>query len=311
MTSTTRLNLGPLTTTSWSPPAVCNTPLAACLTCNLGWLGQVCKDGQITDDQACWPPTSSGVPETKGALGGWGIYSPGIICPSGYVEIATATYGGQSNFNFQFALRKGETALGCCPSGGFFAFRNSANEQTCTSVATTGRILLGTCETSGLFYTDFAIPQTYSSSEINAFTVYAPFIQAVHKAADVSTTTSSSPSSSSSHSSTPTTAPSFGGLSTGAKAGIGIGAALGAIFLATGAFLLWRSIHQKRNQTNIKQQHKLLGQEAKFRELEAPHGQSELGDQSNLSRVVAGSALGVIEMNPQEPAELGSRDDRC
>ena len=50
------------------------------------------------------------------ALNGWGFYSPGIQCPSGYATSCVATEGVVGGFNFQFGLLPSETAIGCCPT---------------------------------------------------------------------------------------------------------------------------------------------------------------------------------------------------
>jgi hypothetical protein len=109
-------NLGPLTTT-WTPPAGCSVHVAACSTCGLGWQAQSCYGGtSVWDDKECWPPRTAGVDKVR-PLMAWGIYSPGLICPSGY---ATAcSYDGNkrtSDFNFLYKPKETETAVGCCPT---------------------------------------------------------------------------------------------------------------------------------------------------------------------------------------------------
>ena len=149
----TRSIIGPLTTT-FTPPANC-TSLAAPVSFDTGdgsessisnsqaqkcsW---VSEDGIISsiayDDVACWPSATGSVPSFSfntsddspvTALNGWGIYSPGLICPHGYTTACwaeasshgpdTTTLSGPS-FEFQFGLLPGETAIGCCPR--YFSF---------------------------------------------------------------------------------------------------------------------------------------------------------------------------------------------
>ena len=90
-------------------------------------------DSYNYDDVACWPPGTGSAPtfsfnaadETpKTALNGWGIYSPGLVCPHGYTTACWAessNHGSRSTvlpgstFQFQFSLLPEETAVGCCP----------------------------------------------------------------------------------------------------------------------------------------------------------------------------------------------------
>ena len=108
-------NLGPLTT-SWAPPSACAFVQDACPTCVYGWQAQVCSGTARSDDQDCWPSRAKGVSATSGDLEGWGLYSPGWICPSGYQSVAAATQGAISNFDFQFPLENSETGIACCPT---------------------------------------------------------------------------------------------------------------------------------------------------------------------------------------------------
>jgi hypothetical protein len=69
----------------------------------------------ITDNSACWPPVTRGAGTAPRPLHGWGYYSPGLACPSGYTTACTAEHGGRSEWEVQFNLVAGETAIGCCP----------------------------------------------------------------------------------------------------------------------------------------------------------------------------------------------------
>lgn len=77
--TTTRLNLGPLTTNTWT--YTCNEVIQACSDCKWGWAAQTCQStgGGVTDNQDCWPPRATNVPATEQALHGWGVYSPGLF----------------------------------------------------------------------------------------------------------------------------------------------------------------------------------------------------------------------------------------
>lgn len=112
--------LGPLTTV-WSMPDTC-THHILCSTCGAGWQGQRCvsvdgdDEGSANDDTDCWPPRSSGAQgPKKHPLDGWGVYSPGLECPAPYTRACTAVYGEVPEWDVQFMLRPGETAVGCCP----------------------------------------------------------------------------------------------------------------------------------------------------------------------------------------------------
>jgi hypothetical protein len=116
------INLGPLTTT-FAPPPACTVAVGAKRGLidrgdrDVAWLGQACSRGKPVDDPSCWPETSKGVEEKKGALEGWGFYSPGLHCPVGYATACSAIggSGGESGWPVQFKLLDGETAVGCCP----------------------------------------------------------------------------------------------------------------------------------------------------------------------------------------------------
>lgn len=91
---------------------------AYCSTCNIGWQAQSCAARGAVDATTCWPPTTSGVaPLTTPPLFGWGFYSPGTLCPSGYAPACAATAGGVTDpaWTMQFRMVAGETAVGCCP----------------------------------------------------------------------------------------------------------------------------------------------------------------------------------------------------
>ncbi len=111
--------LGPLTTT-WSMPDSCTAFLVNCPTCDGGFRGQQCVvhsgTGRAEDHTSCWPParTQAGTPQYP--FVGWGFYSPGLACPTGYTSACTAVYGGRADWEIEFTLNAGETAVGCCPT---------------------------------------------------------------------------------------------------------------------------------------------------------------------------------------------------
>lgn len=118
--------LGPLTTTFVPPPA-CTVGVGVVDGGLLGIgligggaqaianLGQACSRGRGVDATTCWPQTSNGAPAKAAPLNGWGYYSPGVQCPSGYATACVATAGGRADWPVQFRLNAGETAAGCCP----------------------------------------------------------------------------------------------------------------------------------------------------------------------------------------------------
>ena len=127
-----RDDLGPLTTT-FTPAASCGLMIGS--TSNrrlLLYQAQTCLAlGLIQDNSACWPPVHDGT-IIEGAFDGYGVYSPGYICPLGYVsacvQIGNSSLGGTNNlpnsgetsnlaaFEFQFPPTGAERAVGCCPT---------------------------------------------------------------------------------------------------------------------------------------------------------------------------------------------------
>ena len=124
-TTSTRSYLGPLTTT-WIPPAQCTVfgPFGNSVSAPNYYLGQDCSGGAPHDATSCWPPAlvTNSFPAV---LNGYGYYSPGVICPTGYYSACaqdhahsrlTGSLSDLASFDFQFALTDGETAVGCCPT---------------------------------------------------------------------------------------------------------------------------------------------------------------------------------------------------
>lgn len=119
ITGQARTILGPLTTTFTQPPSCTVAVAAQDGNGLLGFLAHTCALPQENrlglDDTSCWPSTSSGAATPTVPLQGWGFYSPGTICPTGYASACSATGGGSSGWPVQFKLQQGETAVGCCP----------------------------------------------------------------------------------------------------------------------------------------------------------------------------------------------------
>jgi hypothetical protein len=120
-TGQTRTILGPLTTT-FTAPATCTLPVQQCTTCAVAWQGQDCysssADIRVRDNTQCWPAASGSIATQSASLPlkGWGFYSPGLICPTGYTSACSATGTRASNYNFQYAILPQETVVGCCPT---------------------------------------------------------------------------------------------------------------------------------------------------------------------------------------------------
>lgn len=121
ITGQARTILGPLTTTFTQPPS-CTLAVAGQDDDDLaGFLAHACEVAQDNsfglDDASCWPGTSSGAATPSASFQGWGFYSPGTICPTGYASACSATGGasGSSDWPVQFRMLQGETAVGCCP----------------------------------------------------------------------------------------------------------------------------------------------------------------------------------------------------
>ncbi|KAH9890809.1 hypothetical protein F4778DRAFT_796296 [Xylariomycetidae sp. FL2044] len=184
-TSYTRTVLGPLTTTTWAPPAECTQVQNRCATCDNGWLGQSCVGGRVADDQDCWPPRAAGVPVTRAPLIGWGVYSPGLLCPSGYTSVVGSTFGGTSEFEFQFPLTAWETGIGCCPEGGYTGFTDGNGAQTCARQIQTGEVVVGACETAGALYSTLSIPGVLDNTTLTRYRFSAPMFQVVWQSTDV------------------------------------------------------------------------------------------------------------------------------
>ncbi|KAK7932280.1 hypothetical protein PG985_002992 [Apiospora marii] len=242
--------LGPLTTV-FIPNPTCTTPIAsACgdTTCR-AWMGQTCghllTTYKVWDQASCWPPTTNGAPTANvlsaGGLSGWGLYSPGLSCPVGYVRACSKTASDSSGFVFQFPPTGGETAVGCCPSQ-YTCTTDVKAIQTCKRFVTSGVYTVERC--SG-----YADPGTTAeirtASGDTTHMLFAPMIQMIWQASDLDVAATSR----STVGVAPTTgqieAPARSGLDTGAKAGIGVGAALAGL-LVLGGVVGWFILSRRR-----------------------------------------------------------------
>ena len=267
MWSNSRANLGPLTTT-WTPPSSCSVLGIGTDNPTLAWQAQQCYttsavsgttvsftdnsgnpttltvpattksniyyDG-VADDFTCRPPTSYGVPAPSIPLNGWGFYSPGVVCPSGYTSTCTATVGPDgspapvasgNSFQFQFALQPGETAVGCCPKGYFC----TGTYQTCLSFATNEVLTVTKCvDGTSTVTSTLSVPNPAAST----VQLYAPLVQLVWQSSDIKPTVTVTQHAENANSH---------GLDTGDQAAIGVGvvAAVGFVAIAILACLLLR-----------------------------------------------------------------------
>ncbi|KAK5995451.1 hypothetical protein PT974_03858 [Cladobotryum mycophilum] len=242
-------NLGPLTTT-WTMPETCSLFMPPCSTCSQAFRAQSCdsaSNGSPRDNTACWPPAKPGVTSPSWPFFGWGFYSPGLACPSGYTSACTAIYNQRPDWDTQFKLFEGETAVGCCPPG--FACTN-VNGNTCMlTVTKSTNVPTAYCDATDItdagtytFDSFYDKSSTLSGGTVTwqkqTMTLYAPMFQLNFK-----------------HPPAPSNKPTKkeSGLSGGAKAGIGIGVALGvlAVIGSVAMLLLRRRKHEKIESTEL------------------------------------------------------------
>ncbi|KAI1123994.1 hypothetical protein F5Y10DRAFT_269535 [Nemania abortiva] len=320
-----RTNLGPLTTDTWT--YTCTEVIQQCSTCHLGWAAQTCVSGTVTNNQGdCLPPRATNVPATTGgAVFVWGVYSPGIICPGGYTSAVGATYGGSSDFNFQYPLTAGETAIGCCPQGGFLPIRNGGGRQTCVQFKPSTSFLIGTCGADGPAYTPFSVGGTLNSMTYKHFIVSAPMYQAVFQASDLTASSTSSSittqsiSGSNSDSSGDTSFPQTNGaspgsgkdsvLQKGAIIGIAIGATGVAILVAAAVIFLWRRARKRRRVAAAVSKPVSQYHSSEHPELKPPVSTDSTGDPAGVNGVPhclydSMAQPNLVEVNPNYPAEL-------
>ncbi|ETS80134.1 hypothetical protein PFICI_07663 [Pestalotiopsis fici W106-1] len=274
-----QFNLGPLTT-PFVAPSYCNDVISKCDNCTYGWLAQTCDgDGRKSqiDDSACWPPTAFYARSTSQPFAGWGFYSPGTICPSGYTPSCSST-AGQADpqaFDFQFSLSLLETAVGCCPTGFTCTHTWDSNIQTCLAILSSTSIRTGICNGQGatsVAYMYKTLPSTISttvslsdgtdfitsSSVIDKYTVYAPLFQLVHKSSDLTgsptvSTATILPTSTSNTTGGDSSQDATDRIPTSVAVGIGIGGTSGFIILLVLAYytLRWKRKRDANSNSQI------------------------------------------------------------
>ena len=253
---TGRNNLGPLTTTFVPPDSCSDYGIAG--TAAGGFRAQECAGGTLLDNARCWPSATIAPPAPP--LAGWGFYSPGLVCPTGYASACTAYPSGSSptttsgpSFSFNYALLPQETAVGCCPSG--FTCTRNAGVQSCIQRASATTFEVGRCAGDDLAnLRNQTVPQTVTrtdGSESVATTVnlWAPMIQLNFQSSDLAPPTSiPSTSPSSGPSSGPSSTlidPLPSSLSPGVAAAIAVPVSVVGLALILGfVAFVWR--HRRR-----------------------------------------------------------------
>ncbi|KAI8663117.1 ADH-N domain-containing protein [Fusarium sp. Ph1] len=248
ITSQPRTILGPLTTT-FTQPSSCRDLVGLCETCHAAFQGQSCGQMGAQDNPSCWPPTSAGAPSPTHPLRGWGIYSPGIVCPSGHTSACTAIAGGNSEWLVQFSMKAGETAVGCCPTG-YSCANNYGN--TCVVGPTSTVVSTVICEggTSGSF-SQLTIRDTTTSSP---YAFFAPMIQINWQPSDIiasstswqTKSTSTLPASGTSTANSPSSA---GGPSPSLIGGVCAAAIIFIGLIVSVIFILFRRYRSKKSQS--------------------------------------------------------------
>lgn len=106
--------LGPLTIT-FTQPSECT--ILFNVGSDVAFRDQACNGNRISGFTSCWPTPTPGADTSPQALSTWGVYSPGLVCPSDHTT-ACSFDGSASTGDYQFYYPPGssETAIGCCPS---------------------------------------------------------------------------------------------------------------------------------------------------------------------------------------------------
>ncbi|KAI5917203.1 hypothetical protein F4810DRAFT_68931 [Camillea tinctor] len=272
-----RTLLGPLTTT-WERPYICSYAMALCSTCNTGWQAQTCSGARNAYDFTdCWPPRASSITIDPGVMMGWGFYSPGIACPSGYTTAATAVEGGSTGWGLEYSLESGETAAACCPTGYTCSSIEVSDTyaQTCVVTATSTSFSTVQCD-EGTFVSFSGV--TVPNSGRSMYTLFAPLIQINFQQSDLPATSTSEPQGTPTGDTTATTAttapgstltqiptetgsstttsPSAGssqndGLPNAAKAGIGVGVGVCVLILIIVPIVLYKNRKRQRQAREI------------------------------------------------------------
>ncbi|KAF2233887.1 hypothetical protein EV356DRAFT_533421 [Viridothelium virens] len=259
-----RVNIGPLTTT-FTPAASCSSLYAFMSSSTLVALQAVsCQGTNLIDDTSCWPPSATSIPHVD-LEQGYGLYSPGYVCPIGYTTACTQNAGISAGdwkyFQFQYPPLSTESVFGCCPTDfgcGTILRTISITEiipyQTCTRAATTSTTVIANFCNTEIFDNASITAATETVTITGHFATTsiffaAPLIQLVYQESDLpgfSPTTLTASSSNYSNvtitlTSTSSILPKAYHISSAAIAGITTGALMAFFFLlALLCFLLWR-----------------------------------------------------------------------
>lgn len=241
-------------TTLFTPPSSCGDVTWVSSTCPSSSCEPVYNIVRLTETE-CYP---SGWDTTAT------LFSPGLVCPSGYTiaDETTSSYGAT----------KAETLATCCPryelptlrydfdpDWRLTYFRPFSGYSYTTSSAETWWITepcyMTSATTTTITYTIEGTSPTTTTTITYAYPkVHAMPVGLAWQESDLSLSTAISASASTTAASTSTSTSSSSsnsGLSTGAKAGVGVGVAVGAILIASaiGAFLYFR--RKKQNSPEI------------------------------------------------------------
>ncbi|KAK8085668.1 hypothetical protein PG997_006939 [Apiospora hydei] len=218
---------------------------------------QLRRDGPVLLLAPYTPGAATTDVAVTGYLGGWGFYSPGLVCPSGSTSACTKTADNPTDggFTFQFPLTAGETAVGCCPASYSCALDASGRNTCLRTVRSTfyGVVSCGGTAPPG------TVAGTWYATSTTYHNIYAPLIQINWRAEDrpatstntavATATTPGSTNPAAPTTSSPSDDPAHSGLSSGAYAGIGIGAALGGLMLLGGAVGGCMLLRRRRRKT--------------------------------------------------------------
>ncbi|KAH8728172.1 hypothetical protein GQ44DRAFT_824469 [Phaeosphaeriaceae sp. PMI808] len=226
-------------TTTFTPPVPCLTK--SYMSTGIKILGE-------SNYSSCMP--TSFVPDTKF------YYSPGFYCPVGYETACSSTVTSA------LERRDYETIVTCCPTGYSCQTQVAAFQWAstlgCTSVIT---------QSNGQGINAYSVQLRFRSADFVTTSSAASSTPSSIPASTGSIPTSTAPAS------TGTPPPSNNdGLSTGAKAGIGIGTTLGVALIAAISWLAW--VLNKNSKNKHQQKHN---------ESELMHGHNDSGMIHNYS----------------------------
>ncbi|KAJ0108371.1 hypothetical protein J7T55_005348 [Diaporthe amygdali] len=204
--------LGPLTT-AFTAPQDCNFAAILGDSLTLAYRAQTCVGERLEDVSTCWPQVTAAAPLNRSRTG----------------------------WDMQFPMDVGETAVGCCPTGGSFVSTGDATfpiESTSTDV------------------------DTSLITSVMSLAVAAPMIQINWRSEDLAAATSSlSPSSTASGSTSGDSIPAntqpvsssntTSSISPGALAGAVIGGVVGLFSIAAAIFFFLR---QRKTRANINEE---------------------------------------------------------